>query len=78
MTGVQTCALPISRIILVLEAEKRTTQWLRDRGDFIPLPATWLNSNIEKRDGKFIWKGKVQETTTNDERAEADRMYGRG
>jgi hypothetical protein len=31
------------RIIRSLEAQKRLPQWTKDDGQFIPLPATWLN-----------------------------------
>ncbi len=30
-------------IMAGLEADKRSKQWTRDNGDFIPLPTTWLN-----------------------------------
>ena len=34
---------PIEAIIRVLAALKKTDQWTRDNGQFIPHPATWLN-----------------------------------
>lgn len=33
----------IEKIITALEAHKRTDQWTKDDGKFIPYPATWLN-----------------------------------
>ena len=31
------------RIMKALEAAKRSEQWVKDKGKFIPYPATWLN-----------------------------------
>ena len=31
------------QILATLERYKQTEQWTRDKGQFIPLPATWLN-----------------------------------
>lgn len=33
----------IDRILDALEKFKKTSQWLKDNGDYIPYPATWLN-----------------------------------
>jgi len=33
----------IETILLAVDAAKRSEQWLKDGGQFIPLPATWLN-----------------------------------
>ena len=33
----------ISQIMTALEQQKKTSQWNREEGRFIPLPATWLN-----------------------------------
>lgn len=34
----------IGRILNGLEMFKKTSQWLKDNGDYIPYPATWLNN----------------------------------
>lgn len=31
-------------IMTALEAHKRTPQWTKDRGAYIPMPSTWLNN----------------------------------
>lgn len=33
----------LKTILNAVEAQKQSTQWQRDGGDFIPYPATWLN-----------------------------------
>ena len=35
----------LAEIIAAVEAQKRTTDWTRESGRFIPHPATWLNSH---------------------------------
>lgn len=34
---------PVDTLISAVLAQKRSTQWTRDRGQYIPNPATWLN-----------------------------------
>jgi hypothetical protein len=34
---------PLEEILKAIETQERTTQWLKDGGQFIPLPATWLH-----------------------------------
>lgn len=34
----------VNRILSALEKFKKTSQWLKDNGDYIPYPASWLNS----------------------------------
>ena len=31
-------------LICAIEMQKKTAQWTKDNGQFIPHPATWLNS----------------------------------
>ena len=35
---------PIEYILLAIEDQKQSEDWLKDGGQFIPLPATWLRS----------------------------------
>lgn len=35
--------VPVDTLIAAVEAQKRTAQWTRDNGQYIPNPATWLN-----------------------------------
>ncbi len=35
--------IPLDRLLQALERQKRSPQWTRDQGRFIPNPATWLN-----------------------------------
>ena len=34
---------PINIIIEIIEKHKKTEQWMKDNGKFIPHPSTWLN-----------------------------------
>jgi hypothetical protein len=35
--------VPTNTLIAAISAQKRSTQWTRDNGRYIPNPATWLN-----------------------------------
>ncbi len=49
----------LETILSAIEKQKRSPQWTKDDGQYIPHPATWLN---QKR-----WEDEVQETEENDE-----------
>jgi hypothetical protein len=34
---------PIEQILAVIEKLKQSEQWIRDNGQYIPHPSTWLN-----------------------------------
>jgi hypothetical protein len=34
---------PLDQCLKALDEQKRTEQWLKDRGAYIPYPATWLH-----------------------------------
>jgi hypothetical protein len=34
---------PLAQLLAAIELQKRSEQWTKDGGQFIPLPATWLN-----------------------------------
>lgn len=42
----------LSAILKAIDAQKRTAQWTKDNGEFIPHPSTWLN--------QARWEDKVQ------------------
>ncbi|MBD5112146.1 MAG: hypothetical protein HDT42_06355 [Ruminococcaceae bacterium] len=46
-----------AKILASLEQQKRSVQWTKDNGQFIPYPATWLNG---KR-----WEDELQEVNEN-------------
>jgi len=35
---------PIEKILAAIESQKRTIQWQKPGGEFIPLPASWLRA----------------------------------
>ena len=35
--------VPVETLVAAVEAQKASTQWTKDNGQFIPNPATWLN-----------------------------------
>jgi len=51
---------PIADIVAAVEAQKKTEDWRKDGGQFIPLPATWL------RGGR--WDDEIQQTKTAPEK----------
>ncbi len=46
---------PLQTLLDAVEAQKRSPQWTRDGGQFIPYPATWLN---QRR-----WEDEIAEAT---------------
>jgi len=47
----------LQTVIIAIEAQKQSDQWTKDKGKFIPYPATWLN---QKR-----WEDEVEVTNTS-------------
>ena len=35
--------VPVEVLLAAIEAQKKSAQWTKDNGQFIPYPATWLN-----------------------------------
>ena len=67
------------KIMQAVNAQKRSEQWRRDNGRYIPNPATWLNGGQ--------WDNELEEVTTDAENrgdperssaADADRDYSKG
>ena len=67
------------KIIQAVNAQKRSEQWRRDNGRYIPNPATWLNGGQ--------WDNELEEVTTDAENrgdperssaADAGRDYSKG
>lgn len=52
---------PLGVLLAAIEKQKRTPAWRKDKGQFIPMPATWLNNErwndqIEGSDGdEYEW-----------------------
>lgn len=60
-------------ILSALEQHKKTEQWLRDKGQFIPHPATWLNQSRWLDELEFdIHQTKTTEKPRKFERKEVD------
>jgi len=36
---------PLEKLIAIIEEQKKSTDWTKDAGQFIPYPATWLNAS---------------------------------
>lgn len=64
------------KIMQAVESQKRSEQWRRDNGRYIPNPATWLNGGY--------WDNEVEEVSTDAEhrgdpqRADTTRDWGKG
>jgi hypothetical protein len=52
--------VPLETILTALEQHKKSAQWNKDKGQFIPHPATWLN-NARWEDELEIDTGKKKE-----------------
>lgn len=51
--------VPVETLVAAVEAQKASTQWTKDNGQFIPNPATWLNQGR--------WEDEVADTTPDDD-----------
>ena len=51
--------VPVETLVAAVEAQKASTQWTKDNGQFIPNPATWLNQGR--------WEDEVADTTPADD-----------
>ena len=57
----------IETLLKILEEQKRSDQWQKEGGQFVPLPATWINQG--RWDDKLEEKGGIQswlETTSQE------------
>lgn len=61
---------PLTTLLAALEAQKRTEQWQKDNGQFIPLPTTWLNGER--------WEDEVGPITTTPEPERPRRRVFKG
>ena len=57
--------VPVETLVAAVEAQKSSTQWTKDNGQFIPNPATWLNQGR--------WQDEVEGDDPNDRYAWADQ-----
>lgn len=55
---------PVSVLLAAIEQQKKSAQWQKDNGQFIPHPATWLNG---KR-----WEDQVETVSTAPQSRELD------
>lgn len=56
-------------ILAALERHKKTEQWTKDKGQFIPHPATWLNQSR--------WQDEIDSTTTQQAEPAKPRKFER-
>ena len=68
----------LQNILLKLELAKKSDDWLKDNGQFIPFPATWLNGKrwedeISQNDKEGGIDGKSQKRFPADSRAASER-----
>lgn len=52
---------PITELLAAIKAASHTEQWMRDDGQFIPYPATWLRREQWTDEHKVVLKGVVNE-----------------
>lgn len=45
LAAFQKVAVPVEVLLLAIEEQKKSNQWQKDNGQFIPHPATWLNGH---------------------------------
>lgn len=56
----------LNKILASLERQKKSIQWTKDNGQFIPYPATWLNG---KR-----WEDETTEVNSNEKNSSNSRL----
>lgn len=56
--------VPVATLVAAVERQKKSAQWQKDGGQFIPHPATWLNQGR--------WQDELEEAKTSDTRARLD------
>jgi len=75
----------LDKMLIKIEELKKTKQWQKENGQFIPYPSTWLNSKgwedevdkNEKNNNVPIWLNKENKSTeaTPEEIAELDKLF---
>ncbi len=50
---------PIDKVLEAIERQKQSDQWRRDKGQFIPHPATWLNQGRWEDEPEMGMEGKA-------------------
>jgi uncharacterized protein YdaU (DUF1376 family) len=71
---------PLATCLATLDWQKHSNQWTRDHGQFIPMPATWLNQSrwLDEPDGRISTaKNPVQthEAASTTNQAEISRIF---
>lgn len=72
---------PVSVLIAAVNTQKQSQQWLKDNGQYIPNPATWLNQGRWEDELPAVEaaKGVVQhtETHTTDQLEQLKAVYAK-
>lgn len=58
---------PVEHIVAVLERAKKTTDWIKDNGQYIPNPATWLHQR--RWDDEYVTTDSRIDPRTNQPKA---------
>lgn len=65
----------VRRILSALEQHKKSAQWLKDNGQFIPYPASWLNGQ-RWEDESEVQNGKNSSNSGLGAKSESDWLRG--
>lgn len=58
--------VPLETLLSALEEQKRTPQWAKDGGQFIPHPATWLNQSRWEDEVGSHWTPQERELSQDE------------
>lgn len=64
-------------MLKAIEVQKKSDQWQRDNGQYIPYPATWLNGRRWEDEIQPIGNGKDGEITGGNGDSDTREKYAR-
>lgn len=70
--------VPIDTLLAAIEEQRKSAQWTKDKGEFIPHPATWLNGKRWEDDLGSIEPDPPHRELDEYERAALERMMRDG
>ena len=75
LAAFQKVSVPVDVLLAAIASQKKSPQWQKDNGQFIPHPATWLNGQ-RWEDQPFVEQQSGKRELDEDERRCIERMLG--
>ena len=69
----------VQKILSALEQQKKSVDWLKDNGQYVPFPATWLNGRRWEDEIQEVQNGKISGNCampTTEAKSESDWLRG--